>query len=425
MKKKNRVIVTASICLTILGLAGVWCAKQPASFAAPDARARPSPQISNQVANEKLVAANTKLTFKLFSEILKKQHSENIFISPASLAIALNIVYNGASGETQEAIAKTLELQGTNLQEINQANAELKASLNNPDPKVQLSIANSLWTKESIPFKPEFLQLIQNFYQAEVKNLNFSNPTAPSMINNWVNQSTNGKINKIVDVIEPKTVFLMLNAIYFKGNWTEPFPTEATQLGPFTLLDGTQKQHPMMRHQNSASFPYYENELFQAVSLPYGEGRMSMYIFLPNQGVSLKTFYEKLNAENWQQWMNQFNNLDNSGGGVLISLPRFKLKYAIDLKDTLKALGMEIAFTKEANFSGMTPSSIWIDKIQHKTFVEVNEEGTEAAAVTNVASGVRSGPIEMNVNRPFFFAIRDNQTGSILFVGSIVEPKEE
>lgn len=425
MKKKNRVIVTATICLTILGLAGVWCAKQPASFAAPDARARPSPQISNQVANEKLVAANTKLTFKLFSEILKKQHSENIFISPASLAIALNIVYNGASGETQEAIAKTLELQGTNLQEINQANAELKASLNNPDPKVQLSIANSLWTKESIPFKPEFLQLIQNFYQAEVKNLNFSNPTAPSMINNWVNQSTNGKINKIVDVIEPKTVFLMLNAIYFKGNWTEPFPTEATQLGPFTLLDGTQKQHPMMRHQNSASFPYYENELFQAVSLPYGEGRMSMYIFLPNQGVSLKTFYEKLNAENWQQWMNQFNNLDNSGGGVLISLPRFKLKYAIDLKDTLKALGMEIAFTKEANFSGMTPSSIWIDKIQHKTFVEVNEEGTEAAAVTNVASGVRSGPIEMNVNRPFFFAIRDNQTGSILFVGSIVEPKEE
>jgi serpin B len=425
MKKKNRVIVTASICLTILGLAGVWCAKQPASFAASDARARPSPQISNQVANEKLVTANTKLTFKLFSEILKKQHSENIFISPASLAIALNIVYNGAGGETQEAIAKTLELQGTNLQEINQANADLKASLKNPDPKVQLSIANSLWTKESIPFKPEFLQIIQNFYQAEVKNLNFSNPTAPSMINNWVNQSTNGKINKIVDVIEPKTVFLMLNAIYFKGNWTESFPTEATQLHPFTLLDGTQKQHPMMRHQNSASFPYYENELFQAVSLPYGDGRMSMYIFLPNQGVSLKTFYEKLNAENWQQWMNQFNNSDNSGGGVLISLPRFKLEYAIDLKDTLKALGMEIAFTKEANFSGMTPSSIWIDKIQHKTFVEVNEEGTEAAAVTNVTSGVRSGPIEMNVNRPFFLAIRDNQTGNILFVGSIVEPKEE
>jgi serpin B len=424
MKKKNRVIVTASICLTILGLAGVWCAKQPASFAASDARARPSPQISNQVANEKLVTANTKLTFKLFSEILKKQHSENIFISPASLAIALNIVYNGAGGETQEAIAKTLELQGTNLQEINQANADLKASLKNPDPKVQLSIANSLWTKESIPFKPEFLQIIQNFYQAEVKNLNFSNPTAPSMINNWVNQSTNGKIDKIVDVIEPNTAFILLNAIYFKGNWTEQFPKEATQLRPFTLLDGTQKQHPMMRHQDSASFPYYENELFQAVSLPYGEGRMSMYIFLPNQGVSLKTFYEKLNAENWQQWMNQFNNFDNSGGEVLISLPRFKLEYAIDLKDALKALGMEIAFTKEANFSGMTSSSVSIDKIKHKTFVEVNEEGTEAAAVTEVG-GVRSGPIEMNVNRPFFFAIRDNQTGSILFVGSIVEPKEE
>ncbi len=420
MKSRNWAILAASICLSVLGLARVLCAKQPASVVTPNAKLSASTQDFNEVVNAKLVAANTRLSFKLFSEILKKQSNENIFISPASVAIALDMLYDGASGKTQQAIGQTLELQGMSSQEINQANVFLKTLLKNVDPKVQISIANSLWAREGESFKPKFLQVIQNTYQAQVKYINFATPTAPLVINAWVKQSTNGKINKIVDQIEPDMVFLLLNAVYFKGNWSEPFPKDATENRPFTLLNGTQKQYPMMRQKKLGYFPYYENEMFQAVSLPYGQGRLSMYIFLPNQGVSLKTFYESLNAENWQKWLNQFNPND---AGISISLPRFKFEYAIELKDTLKALGMEVAFTNEADFSAMSSSSLGIDKVKHKTFVEVNEEGTEAAAVTEEGT-VRSAPVEMSVNRPFFFAIRDNQTGTILFMGSIVEPKE-
>jgi serpin B len=185
-----------------------------------------------------------------------------------------------------------------------------------------------------------------------------------------------------------------------------------------------------MMFRQVSNLQYYQNEMFQAISLPYGEGRLSMYIFLPFKEVSLKTFYESLNAENWQKWLNQFDSPDKSGehtGEILIGLPRFKLEYSIELNDALKALGMEIAFQEGADFSAMTPSRLRIDLVKHKTFVEVNEEGTEAAAVTGVAitRGISDEMIEMIVDRPFFLVIRDNQTGTILFMGSIVEPEEK
>ncbi len=425
MKIRNRVILAASIVLVVLGLSERLCPKQTTSVAATEAQPSVSKQPGDEEVNAKLVTANTRLSFKLFTELLKKQPNENIFISPASIAIALDMVYNGASGKNQQAIAKTLELQGMTLQEINQANAALKVTLSNPDPKVQISIANSLWAGEAELFKPEFIEKIQHFYSAEVKNLNFGAPGASNIINDWVKQNTNGKIDKIVDEIGSGTVLVLLNAIYFKGNWKYPFPREATQQRPFTLLNGAQKQHPMMFRQVS-NLQYYQNEMFQAISLPYGEGRLSMYIFLPFKEVSLKTFYESLNAENWQKWLNQFDSPDKSdhSGEILIGLPRFKLEYSIELNDALKALGMEIAFREGADFSAMTPSPLQIDLVQHKTFVEVNEEGTEAAAVTGVAM-TRGIPDEMIVDRPFFLVIRDNQTGTILFMGSIVEPEDK
>jgi len=429
MKIRNRVILAASIVLVVLGLSELLCAKQSTSVAATEAQPSVSKQPGDEGVNAKLVTANTRLSFKLFRELLKKQPNENIFISPASVAIALDMVYNGANGKTQQAIAETLELQGMSLQEINQGNAALKLTLSNPDPEVQISIANSLWAGEAEPFKPEFIEKIQQFYSAEAKNLNFGTSGASNIINDWVKENTNGKIDKIVDEISSDTVFVLLNAIYFKGNWTYPFPREATKQKPFTLLNGTQKLHPMMFRQVS-NLQYYQNEMFQAISLPYGEGRLSMYIFLPCKEVSLKTFYESLNAENWQKWLNQFDSPDKSGdhtGEILIGLPRFKLEYSIELNDALKALGMEIAFQEGADFSAMTPSRLRIDLVKHKTFVEVNEEGTEAAAVTGVAitRGISDEMIEMIVDRPFFLVIRDNQTGTILFMGSIVEPEEK
>lgn len=426
MKIRNRVILAASILLVVLGLSELLCPTQSTSVAATEAQPSVSKQPGDEGVNAKLVTANTRLSFKLFRELLKKQPNENIFISPASVTIALDMVYNGANGKTQQAIAQTLELQGMSLQEINQANAALKVTLSNPDPEVQISIANSLWAGEAEPFKPEFIEKIQHFYSAEAKNLNFGAPGASNIINDWVKENTNGKIDNMVDEIGSGTVFVLLNAIYFKGTWKYEFPPEATKQQPFTLLNGTQKPHPMMFRQVN-NLQYYQNEMFQAISLPYGEGRLSMYIFLPFKEVSLKTFYESLNAENWQKWLNQFDSPDKSGdhtGEILIGLPRFKLEYSIELNDALKALGMEIAFQEGADFSAMTPSRLRIDLVKHKTFVEVNEEGTEAAAVTGVGM-TRGIPDEMIVNRPFFLVIRDNQTGTILFMGSIVEPEEK
>lgn len=369
----------------------------------------------------KLVDANTTFGFKLFQEILKQDSKKNIFISPTSVAIALSMTYNGASGETQQAMAKALELQGMNLQEINQANNSLKSALENADPAVQMSIANSLWAKKGISFKPEFMQANQQFYGAKVTELDFAKPDASNIINGWVKENTRGKIDQIVGQLKPDDVLFLINAIYFKGNWTKKFDKNQTTEHPFYLAGGGQKQHPMM--SQSGKYRYFENETFQAVSLPYGKGRMSLYVFLPSKNTSLDSFQQQLTSENWKQWINQLRMRQGS-----IQLPRFKFEYDTKLNNALKALGMETAFSSSANFSNMTSASVAINEVKHKTFVEVNEEGTEAAAATSVGIALTSAqtpqePFKMVVDRPFFCAIRDNQTGTILFMGSIKEPK--
>jgi serpin B len=374
------------------------------------------------IMNQKLVQANTDFGFKLFSQILAKNSNENIFVSPSSVAIALQMTYNGAAGSTQQAMAQALQLQGMSLAEINQSQLALSQNLAKIDSKVQLSIANSLWLREGFPFKPEFLQTTEKYYQAKATNLDFKNPNSTKIINDWVNQNTNSKIPTIIDAINPDAVLYLINAIYFKGNWQKEFSKSATKEQPFTLLNGTRKQHPLMSQTDK--YRYYENAEFQAISLPYGSGRLSMYVFLPKPNVKLTSFYSNLTTENWQNWMKQFS----SRSGEIV-LPRFKLEYDITLNQALQALGMGVAFQNQANFSNMTPREVKIDQVKHQTFVEVNEEGTEAAAVTAVEVIPTSMPIreeppfKMVVDRPFFCAIRDNQTGTILFMGSIVEPK--
>jgi serine protease inhibitor len=381
--------------------------------------------ISNKSVNPdtKIVAANTKFGFKLFSEILKEDGGKNVFVSPSSVAFALAMTYNGASGSTQQEMAKALELQGLTLQQINTSNAALKKLLENPDPKVQLAIANSLWANKNASFNADFLQRNRDFYKAKITNLNFFDTQAPSIINDWVKQNTNGKINKIVELINPDQALFLVNAIYFKGSWTKEFDKQQTREYPFLLSSGQQKQHPMMSQKGD--YKYLENQQFQAISLPYGnDGKISLYVFLPKSNSNLKALSQTLNSENWGKWMTQFSKREGS-----IRLPKFKIDYNITLNDTLKALGMGEAFTSKANFSQMGKSGkLAISEVKHKTFVEVNEQGTEAAAATSVgimplsASVPTYAPFEMIVDRPFFCAIRDNQTGSIIFMGSIAEP---
>jgi serpin B len=359
----------------------------------------------------------------LFSELVQQDAGENVFISPASVALALAMTCNGASGTTQEAMGKTLELPGLSREELNQANAALESALESPNPDVQLTLANSLWARQGIPFRPEFLRRNQDFYRAEVVELDFDDPGAPKTINDWVNRKTHGKISQMVERIGPTMVLYLINAIYFKGKWAKPFDQERTRERPFTRLDDTTRPCPMMEQQDR--FPYYRGESFQAVRLPYGQGRLSMYLFLPDKGSRLEAFQKGLTAERWNQWMSRFREKEGR-----IVLPRFRLEYQADLKASLGALGLGVAFDRQrADFDDLSPvRPLFIGEVTHKTFVEVNEEGTEAAAATAVATAaegvpIRERPFYMVMDRPFFCAIRDNATGMVWFMGSIVEPE--
>jgi len=373
------------------------------------------------VPDTKIVDANNKFGFKLFSEIAKQDgNAKNISVSPTSVAIALAMTYNGASGSTQKAMAKTLELQGISLPELNSGYASLNKLLQNPGENVQLTIANSLWVNQDVSLRPDFVQTTRDFYQAKVTNLDFQNVTAVNTINSWVQENTKGKIDKIVDNIEPNQALFLINAIYFNGKWSNAFDKSQTTPQTFYTASGQQKQHPMM--SQTGEYRYYETPQFQSVSLPYGQdGKVSLYIFLPTKNSNLKAFSQNLNAENWEKWMPQFRNREGS-----IRLPRFQTDYDITLNDALKSLGMAEAFSNKANFSGIG-DNLTISQVRHKTVIEVNEEGTEASAATSVgmvATSLREPqqPFKMIVDRPFFYAIRDNQSKNILFMGAVVEP---
>ena len=370
-----------------------------------------------------VVTANTQFGFNLFNDLRKTEQDKNIFISPLSISIALAMTLNGASGETEQAMSNTLQLQGLDTESINTGYAGLRHALQTSDPKVTLTIANSLWARQGVSFKQDFLQRNTQFFGAEVATLDFTDPNTLTMINQWVNTNTNGKIQKILDEIDSDAVLFLINAIYFKGMWQTEFDPSHTRDGTFHLATGAEKQVPMMTR--TGDYAYYENheEKFQAIGLPYGDGRMSMYIFLPYRESDLNTFLDGLNTENWENWVSQFHEQE-----VFLSMPKFKLEYKKTLNNPLRSLGMSIAFASGfADFSRMADlealgGNLYIGDVLHKAVVEVNEEGTEAAAVTSVEIRVTSAPPAFIANRPFFFAIRDNETKTVLFMGTVVDP---
>ena len=370
-------------------------------------------EVTDDIDVSGVASANTKFGFKLLHDLREREPGANIFISPLSISIALTMTYNGAVGETERAMAEVLEIDALDLSTINNSNKALRTSLENPDPKVEISIANSIWSRQGVDFNPDFLERNRMFFGAEIAALDFSSPQATATINEWVDTNTNGKIEKIVDRIDPQTLLFLINAIYFKGNWQDEFDKALTRPGTFHLSDGSEKQVQMMRREGE--YPYFRGESFEATSLPYGDGRLGMYVFLPSRDSNLNKFLQNLNAENWKGWIAQLQDRRHE-----LMLPRFKLEYEVRLNDTLEALGMGIAFGGGADFSGMGPS-LFISEVRHKTFVEVNEEGTEAAAVTAVV-GVKSLPPAFRVDRPFFFAIYDAETETILFMGTVTEP---
>lgn len=374
-------------------------------------------------ASEKLlVESNDRFGLKLFKEIVKEDKDKNIFISPLSVSMALGMTYNGAAGTTREAMQKALELSGLTIEEVNKSYKSLLELLSQLDPKVRFQVANSIWYRKGMSFEQEFIDLNKTYFDALVSELDFDDPKAAEAINGWVDENTNGRITQIVDPpIDPMMVMFLINAIYFKGTWTYEFDKELTKDADFSLPDGSKKRSKLMTREDK--FQYFENSDFQAIDLPYGDGDFTMIVFLPRMSKDIDSLIAEFSQENWNRWISNFSERKGT-----LELPRFTLKYELKLNDVLKALGMTIAFQPfAADFSNMYkgPQDLYISEVKHKTFVEVNEEGTEAAAVTSV--GVAMTSVDptvfwMRVDRPFIFAIRENKSQTLLFVGKIVEP---
>ncbi|HKQ76379.1 MAG TPA: serpin family protein [Blastocatellia bacterium] len=377
----------------------------------------------NTTMNSNLAAASNAFGFDLFQRLQREAANKNVFFSPLSVTIALAMTYNGAAGETKKAMSRTLKIEGMNHAELNGASAELLKALKSSDQKIELAIANSLWARAGVKFNDAFLARNRQFYGAEISSLDFSDPQSVATINRWVNTSTKGKIGQILDRIDPQQVMFLINAVYFKGQWEKRFEKTLTENQPFHMLGGQKKQVPMMTQ--SGNYLYYRGNKFQAVSLPYGAGDASLYLFLPDQGSSLEDFLKGLSFQKWEEWITSFN--DTPGD---VKLPRFKLDYENSLNEALKSLGMGVAFSaREADFSGIREQrDLFISDVKHKAIVEVNEEGTEAAAATSVGISITSARqtperFSFIADRPFLMAIRHSQTGAILFMGAVMEPK--
>ncbi|WP_407270330.1 serpin family protein [Radiobacillus sp. PE A8.2] len=373
---------------------------------------------------KKVVSPSNALGFDVLSKV-EGNADGNVFISPTSLFMVLAMVYNGADGNTKEEMEKVMHVEGIDVNEINQANASLLTMLNNASNQVQLNIANAIWLNKEYHFEDLFSQSTRDYFNAEIEEIDMDDPSAPQIINDWVENATNKKIKNMVDnPLTPNLVSLLINAVHFKGGWTDEFDKKLTKDQPFYLEDGSTKEVALMSLQKS--FAYLDNDDFQAISLPYGENEeMSMKVFLPKESVSLTEFKSMLTVKNWNNWINEFQYEDGT-----IKLPRFQIEYDVLLNDKLKELGMPSAFdVKSVNFSNMIKEDelIWISYIKQKTFLEVNEKGAEAAAATSVgmtdgAAPPSNQPFVMEVNRPFFIAITDEATGTILFMGSVFNP---
>ena len=365
----------------------------------------------------RMVGAGNQFGFDLLHQTRRGAPDDNLFFSPVSVSMALGMTLNGAASTTFDSMRVALRLAGAPLDEINQGYRNLIDLLRGLDASSQFQIANSIWAHSGIPFLPAFLAAGKTHFDAEVRALDFNAPATLGTINDWVRAKTNGKISTILDDISSDEVMFLINAIYFKGSWRLAFDPRQTRDAPFHAADGSTQSVRTMTLRPELQ-RYSATRDFEIIEMLYGNGAFAMDIVLPRTDRTLADVTEGLDAARWAEWVADLHDRE-----IGLALPRFTLEYKRDLSDDLKALGMRIAFDPlRADFSGMAdvaPERLFITKVLHKTFVDVNEEGTEAAAVTSVGIGLVSAPPTMQINRPFLFAIRERLTGTILFLGQI------
>jgi serpin B len=364
----------------------------------------------------------------VFRQLADAKPNDNVVFSPLSAGLAVSMLANGAQGETLAGIERTLGT-GIGVEALNGANVALVQALRGGD--VELAIANSLWARQGIPFLPSFMETNRRFYDAEVAALDFSSPAASARINRWVSDKTRGRITRMVEdgPIDADVILYLMNAVYFKGRWQDEFQAGATRPMPFHAAGGRTVQRPMM--QRTGEYRYLRADGFQALRLPYRGGRFAMYVLLPDEGSSVAALRGQLTPQAWTDWMGRFGGARE----VRVVMPKYRVNVESGLNRPLQALGMADAFSQtRANFGAMlTPEFLrqgnaYVSEAKQKVFIEVNEEGTEAAAVTGIEVRTTSAPAEpvsFVVDRPFLLVIRDDTTGALLYIGQVNDPVTE
>jgi len=371
-----------------------------------------------------LITHSNDFGVELFTQTAQSA-DENMMLSPLSASVALTMLLNGSEGVTFEQIRGMLGYPDNfTIQEINEAYNSLLAQLLAADNKVQLSIANAIFYRQDLVVKNPFIQAMSDDFDAQVQSLDFGSPAALNTINKWASDNTNGKIPEVLDEIKADAVMFLMNALYFKGDWTSEFDKSKTTKKPFHLDDGSTIEASTMLHEKLGA-NYYTGQDFTALELPYGRRNFSMIIMLPTNGLS--NFYQSFTPSVWDEMTTALSNA-SEWTGFIVSMPKFSFDYETLLNDQLQALGMLDAFSPAlADLSGISDANIFVDFVKQNTFVDVNEKGTEAAAVTTVGVNVTSiGPTlppMFIVDKPFAFAIRERTTNTLLFIGSVVDPR--
>lgn len=370
----------------------------------------------------KLIAADNQFGLEIFQKINSSStEQKNTMISPMSISLALAMAYNGAAGDTKTQMESMLHKSGLTPDDINQNYKDLVAALASHDPKVELAISNAIFYRNTFSVKPDFITTNQNYYDAEVAGLDFAKTTETlNKVNGWVDSKTKGKIDKIINQIKPEDIMYILNAIYFNGEWKYRFDASKTSNQTFTKEDNASIQVPTMTIENQ--FKYYGDTNFEILEIPYGSGKFSMLILLPKSGKKVDNVISSLTTTNINSWISKLSETKKT-----VYLPKFEFKFDKSLISNLQDLGMVDAFNPlKSNLSGISEAAqLYISEVMHKSYIKVDEKGTEAAAVTGITVGVTSiGPdlAVFRADHPFVFLIREKDTSSILFMGKVVDP---
>lgn len=419
--------IGAVLVLVGIILAGAACEL----FTGPD-KEGPPPRITSlpralTPAEQQAIDASAEFGVELLSEVSQAAPDSNVFLSPLSAHMSLGMALNGAEEETFDAMRQTLALGDASLEEANAGYAELIGLLRGVDPQVEFRIANSVWLQERFPFLPSYQDRVSGVFGARVEAVDFDDEAATlEAINGWVAGATNGKIEKLLDRLRRDEIGFLVNAIYFLGDWREQFDPTETERQPFHLDDGTTETVELMHREGD--YRYGRRADFQAAELPYGGDAFVMTVVLPRGEVGLDEFVAGLDGAKWREIL---ETVDGAPQEIELYMPKFELEYGRNFKNELEDLGMGIAFEAgRANFSRMVdpaqvrPGDVYLTRVEQKTFVRVDEKGTEAAAATGTGVGAVSGIPRVHLDRPFLFAIRERLSGAVLFLGKFERPPE-